>query len=231
MSCYTVRSSSLFKQMVQRRCFSSSVGHNLSIRLAHQSNLELSTVTLNESLEGDDSSMAVNFVTTQCEIQDPDLHALQFAHFSKKKNSVALFYDARGPRQTKKSCGVQALVGLGDPDHVSEETVKEATNALMKHLKAHDIPRADLHLPTSLCRTISEKRLVQIMAQVLMLSNYHFDKYLTKRDEDSEKKKPGHVQHIRFVMPNQEALEESNVRLMRNEIIQKQTQEPSYVIT
>uniref|UniRef100_K3WRU4 Cytosol aminopeptidase domain-containing protein n=1 Tax=Globisporangium ultimum (strain ATCC 200006 / CBS 805.95 / DAOM BR144) TaxID=431595 RepID=K3WRU4_GLOUD len=81
------------------------------------------------------------------------------------------------------------LVGLGAADKVNDELLRNATHGALSVLKAKRAKDVVLQLPELKDSTLKQERVVELISQASILSNYQFDKYLSaEKDENGEDK-------------------------------------------
>ncbi|DAZ97475.1 TPA: hypothetical protein N0F65_009958 [Lagenidium giganteum] len=81
------------------------------------------------------------------------------------------------------------LVGLGEEAKVDENALRKATHAALTAVKAKRAQDVLLHVPQLDSGKVAPSRVVEVMTQASMLSNYQFDKYLSGgKDDDGEEK-------------------------------------------
>ena len=90
------------------------------------------------------------------------------------------------------------LVGLGKKEKMDEHALRKATFAAMTAVQHAKNTTALLHVPA--IESLSTHRTLELMSQVSMLSNYKFDKYLTKKDNQ-----PPQLENVYLLTNDQDA--------------------------
>ncbi|KAE8883449.1 hypothetical protein PF005_g74 [Phytophthora fragariae] len=76
------------------------------------------------------------------------------------------------------------LVGLGDAEKVTPNTLRDATHGALSALKAKRATDVVVQVPNLQGSKLDAARVVELLSQASMLSNYQFDQYLTD-DKDA----------------------------------------------
>ena len=71
------------------------------------------------------------------------------------------------------------LMGLGDADKVTPNVLRDATHGALSALKTKQVKDVVMHVPTLEGCKLKTNRVVELLTQASMLSNYQFDQYLT----------------------------------------------------
>ncbi|KAI9994893.1 hypothetical protein PInf_011733 [Phytophthora infestans] len=71
------------------------------------------------------------------------------------------------------------LVGLGDANKVTSNVLRDATHGALSALKAKRAKDVVMQVPNLKDCTLDAARVVELLSQASMLSNYQFDQYLT----------------------------------------------------
>ncbi|KAJ0403869.1 hypothetical protein P43SY_004842 [Pythium insidiosum] len=81
------------------------------------------------------------------------------------------------------------LVGLGAADKVDENVLRQATHRAVSAVRAKRARDVLLDVPEVSSESLDAPRVVEVLAQASMLSNYQFDKYLNgDKDENGDEK-------------------------------------------
>ncbi|TMW68429.1 hypothetical protein Poli38472_005897 [Pythium oligandrum] len=81
------------------------------------------------------------------------------------------------------------LVGLGESEKVNENVLRNATHGALSTVRAKRAKDVVLQVPALTTSSLEEKRVVEVLTQASMLSNYQFDKYLSAdKDEHGDDK-------------------------------------------
>ncbi|KAL4095258.1 hypothetical protein PRIC1_008635 [Phytophthora ramorum] len=75
------------------------------------------------------------------------------------------------------------LVGLGDAEKVTPNVLRNATHGALSALKAKRASSVVLQVPSLEGGKMDAARVVELMSQASMLSNYQFDQYLTEAND------------------------------------------------
>ncbi|CEG44768.1 cytosol aminopeptidase [Plasmopara halstedii] len=70
------------------------------------------------------------------------------------------------------------LVGLGDAEKVSPTILRDATHGALSMLKSKHVKSAVIQVPTLKGCSLNTARVVELLSQASMLSNYQFDQYM-----------------------------------------------------
>lgn len=110
-------------------------------------------------------------------------HALR--DFGAKKAEKMYLYPSEDDAALENSRVL--LVGLGDEAKVDENALREATHAALSTVKAKRAKQVVLQVPQLTGSSLQPDRVVDVMTQASMLSNYQFDTYLSaKKDAQGE---------------------------------------------
>ncbi|GMF12024.1 unnamed protein product [Phytophthora lilii] len=89
------------------------------------------------------------------------------------------------------------LVGLGDAEKVTPAVLRDATHGALSALKAKRATDVVVQVPALQGCKLQPERVVELLSQASMLSNYQFDQYLTDAKDaygDSKLRLP--LEHI-----------------------------------